>query len=157
MDNDAEVVGYFTCSSEDLEFLDQWTWGLVDGYPARWDRDLKKTIVAHKEVAKRMGLIGEIDHKDRDKLNTSRGNLRACEGWQNQHNKPKQKNNTSGYKGVTYRKDRDHLECPWLAYITVQKKRTNLGYYRTAKEAAEAYDRAAKDLLGDFAYPNFRN
>jgi hypothetical protein len=46
------------------------------------------------------------------------------------------KNNTSGYKGVSYHKS----EKKYRARITVNRKRINLGYFKTAVEAGIAYN-----------------
>ena len=46
-------------------------------------------------------------------------------------------NNTSGYRGVSWYKSREK----WGAYISVNNKKINLGYYPTALEAAKAYER----------------
>ena len=46
-------------------------------------------------------------------------------------------NNTSGYRGVSYYKSRDK----WTAKITVNNKLIHLGYFKTALDAAIAYDR----------------
>jgi hypothetical protein len=47
-----------------------------------------------------------------------------------------QKNNTSGYKGVSYVKGKDLFK----AYIRINKKRIHLGCYKTAVEGAIAYN-----------------
>ena len=46
------------------------------------------------------------------------------------------KNNTSGYRGVRYRKDKNK----YIAQINVNKKRIHLGYFQTADEGAIAYN-----------------
>lgn len=51
----------------------------------------------------------------------------------NRDKKPR-KTNTSGYPGVMWRKDSEK----WRAYITVDKKRINLGTYDRIEEALEA-------------------
>lgn len=51
----------------------------------------------------------------------------------NRDKKPR-KTNTSGYPGVMWRKDSEK----WRAYITVDKKRINLGAYDRIEEALEA-------------------
>ena len=45
-------------------------------------------------------------------------------------------NNTSGYRGVTF----DKVTNKWIAYITVKRKRFNLGRYSTKEEAAKVRD-----------------
>lgn len=43
----------------------------------------------------------------------------------------------------------------WSAYITVDRKRTHLGYFPTPEAAALAYDAAAREHFGPFARTNF--
>ncbi len=59
-------------------------------------------------------------------------------------------NNTSGYRGVSYEKRRKK----WRAHITAKNQRIYLGYYDSAIEAAEAYDRAALEWHGPSAKLN---
>ena len=89
----------------------------------------------------------EIDHRDADGLNNRWANLRAATRTQNARNVPKQKNNTSGFKGAYF-----HQQSGlWFASITVNRKQMYLGYFKTAKLAHAAYCEAAKTLHGDFA------
>lgn len=64
---------------------------------------------------------------------------------------PPKASNTSGYKGVSYSKDRRK----WQAYITIDKKRVPLGRFDSAEDAARAYDDYAKASIGDDCYLNF--
>lgn len=88
-----------------------------------------------------------IDHKDHNKSNDQWENLRLATVQQNGFNRGKQKNNTSGYKGVSYLKGRKR----WEAKIMVSGKTFHLGKYLTAVEAARAYQQAALALHGEFA------
>lgn len=56
----------------------------------------------------------------------------------------------SGFKGVRVTKDKK-----WQAKIQVNKKNIYLGRFRTAEEAARAYDAAARQHFADFAVLNF--
>lgn len=66
---------------------------------------------------------------------------------------PAYKNNTSGYKGVSFRKDRG----VWRATIKVNGKNMSLGVFDCAEKAARAYDAAAIAAWGDCCYLNFPN
>lgn len=88
---------------------------------------------------------GEIDHIDRDKTNNSLVNLRCATRRQNNCNVGRRRDNTSGIKGVQFRKRR------WLAYISVDGCQTYLGSFRTADAATAAYRDAAVRTQGEFA------
>lgn len=88
-----------------------------------------------------------VDHIDRNRSNNKIENLREATPSQNQHNRAKSKNNTSGYKGVSFNKPYGK----WQAAIKVNWKAYNIGYFDTAEAASIAYADAAKRLHGEFA------
>lgn len=92
-----------------------------------------------------------VDHKDNNGLNNQRENLRLASGSQNKANCAKYSNNTSGYKGVTLRKERN----TWRAQIRVNNKLIILGCFVDKEEAARAHDKAALLYFGEFAQLNF--
>jgi AP2 domain/HNH endonuclease len=94
---------------------------------------------------------GDIDHKDLDKANNRIKNLRPSNKSNNGANRPPQKNNTSGYKGVFWKKDSKF----WLAQIRARNKLHYIGIYKDREEAARAYDAAALKLFGSHARLNF--
>ena len=87
----------------------------------------------------------EIDHRDGNGLNNQRSNLREATKSQNQYNKGVQRNNTSGYKGVSWNKQHN----AWIAYHHVNGRQVYLGYYDVEENAAKAYDAAAVELHGE--------
>lgn len=88
-----------------------------------------------------------VDHIDGDGLNNRWANLRLATCSQNCGNARLPKNNTSGFKGVSYVK----AICRYHAYITVNRRRTNLGFFDTPEEAAAAYKTAAQKHFGEFS------
>jgi hypothetical protein len=92
-----------------------------------------------------------VDHRNGDSLDNRRDNLRLATGWQNQCNKRKEKNASSRFKGVAFRKGRK--KC--VACIKVGGKQLWLGSFDSEIEAAKAYDAAARKHRGEFARLNF--
>lgn len=96
----------------------------------------------------------QVDHWNGCGLDNRRRNLRIATTSQNGINRPKQKNNTSGYKGVT---DSGRRPNRWRAQIWFQRRRITVGNYASLEDAARAYDRKAEEMFGEFAFLNFPN
>lgn len=88
-----------------------------------------------------------VSYIDANPLNTRIENLRAATQSQVNCYSKKQKNNTSGYKGVCLNKQKGK----YSAQIWKKGKNHHLGLFDTAKEAHKAYCMAAKKLHGEFA------
>lgn len=91
-----------------------------------------------------------IDHEDNDRQNNCKLNLRAATQAQNNKNSSMNRNNTSGFKGVSFSKQKNK----WQATITVESKHKSLGFHIKAEDAALAYDAAALHHYGKFAKTN---
>ena len=91
-----------------------------------------------------------VDHINRDRLDNRRSNLRIADRSLNTHNAKKAPFASSRYRGVTWRGN----ERQWEAGIKIAGKTIYLGRYSTQREAAEAYDRAARDHYGANANAN---
>jgi hypothetical protein len=89
-----------------------------------------------------------IDHINHIKDDNRWANLRDATNSQNQANRVKHKNNTSGYTGVHWCKRRKK----WCARIRYMYSFVHIGYYTTPQEASEAYKKKAIELFGEFAY-----
>lgn len=92
----------------------------------------------------------DVDHKDRNGLNNQKNNLRLAPGGLNQLNTVKAKNNTSGFKGVSWSKQNRR----WCAYIYDHGKHRFVGSSLDPMEAAKMYDGAITALHGEFARTN---
>lgn len=92
-----------------------------------------------------------IDHADRDHLNNRIENLRECDRSGNAANSGPKAVGSSMYKGVARRGDGKK----WVAAITKDYKSIHLGNFENEHDAAMAYDKAARELHGEFAYTNF--
>jgi hypothetical protein len=91
-----------------------------------------------------------IDHIDENKANNNVKNLRWATSKENHYNQGKPKNNTSGYKGVSFNKKSKKYE----AKISINGKLNHLGLFLTAEEASKVYEAKAKVIHGDFYYKN---
>jgi len=150
-------------SDEDYEFVLQWPWRVHRNqagyeYVSRYEerKDGQATISMAREVlARKLGRsltsMERADHVSRDTLDNRRENLRLASCSENGANSKLKRNNTSGYRGVSYFPSKKK----WRAYIKFRWKRMSLGYYFTKEDAARAYDRAAVELFGEFAVLNF--
>ena len=91
-----------------------------------------------------------VDHINGNGLDNRRCNLRPATRSQNGMNQPKHKNNTSGYKGVSWYPKTKR----WKVQIGVNRRVIHLGFRVDIKEAARLYDKAAKKYFGKFARTN---
>lgn len=91
-----------------------------------------------------------VDHINGDKLDNRMSNLREATRQENCWNSGPRNTNTSGYKGVSFRKD----SGKWKAQINIDGKRVNLGHFDCKHDAARMFNFWAKDTQGEFARLN---
>ncbi len=139
---------YAVVDDENFEYLNQHKWYLSSrGYAIREtmkDRKVTK-IYMHRVVNNTpTGLL--TDHINRNQLDNRKENLRNCNATQNCQNRKRYKNNTSGFKGVSFNKENGK----WVSNIRVNGKLMYLGYFKTPEEAGRTYCQAGQDYFGDF-------
>lgn len=133
---------------EDYEWLSQSKWHYThQGYAAR--RASGRMVLMHREIVGTEG-SADTDHINGNKLDNRRCNLRVCTRSQNLINRPSLRG-SSNYKGVSWSvRDRK-----WLAHSYHSGKSHYIGTFDDEREAAAAYDKAAKRAFGEFARLNF--
>jgi len=141
---------------EDLGLLNKYSWHLHSCGYAAWrgiKNGEKQSIYMHRLLTNApKGL--EVDHINMNRLDNRKVNLRVCNKGQNRLNENAKKGSKSKYKGVYYNNTPGRRKR-WVAQIGMNRSLKNLGYFYTEEEAAKAYDKAAKDLHGEFGRLNF--
>jgi hypothetical protein len=82
--------------------------------------------------------VDQIDHIDGDGENNRLNNLRIVSSTENSRNQKLHKNNTSGYNGVRWRKEKRK----WVAQIGINGVHHYLGSFTNIKDAIDARARA---------------
>lgn len=91
-----------------------------------------------------------VDHKNHITGDNRKRNLRICTVSENQYNRIMQNNNTSGSIGVSWNKRYNK----WRAYITVDKKRIDLGNFDNIDDAIIARRQAEVKYHQEFSLLN---
>jgi hypothetical protein len=94
-----------------------------------------------------------VDHINRDKLDNRRKNLRICSINESNRNRgiikfKKRQNIISKYKGVWWDRSK------WRTAITVNNQKIYLGRFDSERDAAIAYNTAARIFFGEHACYN---
>ena len=150
----ANGKGVAIVDDEDYERLAVHKWRLVShGYAGRAEgpRPRRRYSMMHREVLGFGPGDPEIDHRNRDRLDNRRANLRLCSHQDNTCNQPlRSVPKTSLYKGVS----RSPKRRKWSAHIKNNGRTIFLGCFVAQEEAAAAYDAAAEKAWGEFAATN---
>jgi len=101
---------------------------------------LRKTQLAHRMawLYATGELPDQIDHDDGNGTNNAFSNLRNVDELESKKNRPKQRNNTSGFPGVSKNNNK------WRAEIQVNKDRIYLGMFVDRLDAAAIRKKAEK-------------
>lgn len=109
-----------------------------------------KQVRLHREISKRKDKnVILSDHKNNNRLDNRRENLRETTFKNNARNVSKQKTYaTSIYMGVHKIKNR------YISQICPDGKRISIGSFIKEIDAAKAYDKKAREIYGEFANTN---
>ena len=143
-----DMCAVTTVDDADYTWLNQWNWHLsTAGYAVRPG---KPKIRMHRVILE-APLDMEVDHINRNRLDNRRANLRLCTDAQTAMNRTKQRRKCSSkYKGVCWSKEKRR----WMAHIQKNYEQLYLGYFEAEEDAARAYNKAARELHGEFAALN---
>lgn len=119
---------------------------LIEYAGAKDGKYIYNRIYLHRYITKAPDGM-QVDHINGNRLDNRSKNLRICTNQQNNWNKGPRKGK---YKGVHWSKTHKR----WVAQITENYKTRHLGHFMTAEAAALAYNAAAKELHGEYAYLN---
>lgn len=140
---------------EDFEYLNQWKWFAVwseciKGYYVMRSQHIgvingkrkQGSVYMHRLIAKApKGKV--VDHINHNTLDNRKENLRIASYYQNQQNRKKR--GTSKYPGVSW----DVPKQKWRPRIKVNGIHKSLGYFDDEREAAKAYEKACRELIGE--------
>jgi hypothetical protein len=138
--------------SEDFDFLNQWTWTARKATHKHYYAQRKRWVNGKKKYIKMHRLIMNapddmiVDHINRNTLDCRKSNMRLCTIAQNNCNR--KASGKSKYLGVTIRNGKP------IAQITHNNKVYYLGTFKSEKDAAIAYNKAALEYHGEFANLN---
>lgn len=132
---------------EDYDKIKDYCWNEVINhhgyrYMATNDPVTKRTIRMHYLICGKY-----YDHKNRNALDNRKENLRPATTTENARNHNKQRNNTSGFIGVTW----DAYHKKWAVHIHIDKKRKKIGRFSNKDDAVIARLQAEAKYYGEFA------
>lgn len=143
-----EKIATFIIDVCDIQKVKYHKWRLshghvVTGLPSKGQqRDLSHIVL---DIQKDDSVV--VDHINGDPLDNTRDNLRICSQGENVLNKRFVSNNTSGFIGVSYKKDRDRYDPE----IRFGYTRCHLGMTKTIEEAVYKRYIAEQLLFGEYA------
>lgn len=133
--------------NEDAPAVSERTWCCSDsryGYAVS-RKDGKNTYLHEFLLGKKEGMV--IDHRNRNRWDNRRENLRWVTSRGNGANRASKGNSKTGYRGVAL-PDRG-------SGFGVRVAGRYIGKFKTAEEAARAYDAEARRVFGEAAVLNF--
>lgn len=138
--------GRFALVDDADAFLSQWRWRVDDDGYAQTSLGGARVFMHSMLIAVPGGRV--VDHRNRDRTDNRRENLRIASPRENAANRGRRRNATEPFVGV-----RQVASGRWQA--RVGERGRHLGIFDTAEAAAHARDDAARSEYGDFATLNF--
>lgn len=127
---------------EDYDLIKNYCWLIAsDGYVTSANGVLLHNVIMGDKY---------IDHKNHKQYDNRKSNLRKVTASQNQMNASKRSDNTSGFTGVSWSKNK----CKWIAYIAMNGEQEYLGAFNKKEDAVKARKIAEEKRFGEYSYDN---
>jgi hypothetical protein len=141
---------------EDYGLVSQYQWHLhSEGYAVvtKAKPGGRQVIWMHRLV---LGTACDVDHKDGNKLNNQKSNLRLATDSQNGGNRKinRKGHKTSRFKGVCWHKEDQRWRTTIKAKCAGVNRQIYVGQFIDETAAAKTYNRKAIELFGEFAKLN---
>jgi hypothetical protein len=141
-------IGEIECDEIDSQFILSCQLRFAgEGYVYARYKNIDMTLQRFIADRANIDLTYEIDHKDNNKLNFKRENLRSATHTENNQNTKYKKTSKTKIKGVDFNNGK------YRARIRVNGLRIELGRFDSLIKAAEAYQIASNKYHGDFSKP----
>ena len=128
---DGTVIAHALVDDGDATSVSKWAWHLTPGGYAVRSGGTGVTISMHRWIlGLKPGNPLQGDHRNRNKLDNRRSNLRIVTSAQQSQNISAVEGKASRYRGVSRAKDK------WRAAITIQGKTRSLGVFVLEERAA---------------------
>jgi len=136
---------------EDVVKCDEITWCILKSVSGK-----DKEYIEYYATSAKVGLLHRfimdateksqvVDHKNGDTMNNRKYNLRKCSSSENSMNQKKRKSK-SGIRGVIWHENSNS----WMAYMKMNNKFKNLGYYHDVEDAIKARKLAEETYFGEY-------
>jgi hypothetical protein len=135
---------------DDIDKVKNLKWSIDSkGYPITTINKTEK-VRLHRYI---LGLQEDlpVDHINKNRLDNRKINLRLATNSDNNANKSMQKNNTSGFTGVTWDKNQNK----WMVVVQYYKESYNLGHYKDKDVAISVRLKGEQLIFKEFA-PNIK-
>lgn len=132
--------------TEDFHLIKDYCWNItLNEYAQARDCSNGSLVLMHRIITNAPN-DKIVDHKNHNTLDNRKNNLRVCDYENNNANQLLSKNNTSGYKGVYWDKEKNK----WEVKIGFKSKNLHIGYYENIKDAIKSRLQAEIKYFGEF-------
>ena len=136
-DKQYNVIDKAIIDAEDVDKVKNIKWRKnCNGYVIN---NSKSDVFLHRQI---LGVDEMVDHRDGNRLNKRKENLRVCTKSTNQMN--------VDYKGIYERQTKDGIS--WISKIKINGKQLHLGMFKYKEEALYCRWFAEQLIFGEFAY-----